>query len=127
MLKTYFTILTPYDLTTTFRHRVPAILLCRCIGSLSIIGGTGISTSLSSPTPFGLGLVPDLPWVDKPSPGNLRLSTVRILTALSLLMPAFSLDYSPPYLAVSASARNHCSSTDSFFLINESLNFGDRF
>ena len=47
-----------------------------------------------------LGLGPDLPWGDEPSPGNLRLSMVRILTSLSLLMPAFSLLCSPPLLSV---------------------------
>ena len=47
-----------------------------------------------------LGLGPDLPWVDEPSPGNLRLSMGRILTSLSLLMPAFSLLCSPPLLSV---------------------------
>ena len=47
-----------------------------------------------------LGLGPDLPWGDEPSPGNLRLSMERILTSLSLLMPAFSLLYSPPLLSV---------------------------
>ena len=82
MLNTNFAILTPHDLATTIHHRVPTILLCPCIGSLSIIGGTGISTSLSSPTPFGLSLGPDSPWEDKPSPGNLGLSTARILTLL---------------------------------------------
>ena len=59
------------------------------------VGGTGISTRCPSPTPFGLGLGPDLPWADEPSPGNLRLSTGRFLASLSLLMPAFSLPYSP--------------------------------
>ena len=39
-----------------------------------------ISTCCSSATTFVLTLVPDLPWVDKPSPGNLRHSTARILT-----------------------------------------------
>ena len=61
-------------------------------------GGTGISTSCPSPTTFVLGLGPDLPWEDEPSPGNLRLSTAKILTLLSLLMPAFSLPCSPPSL-----------------------------
>ncbi|GAW30222.1 hypothetical protein ULO1_27920, partial [Carboxydocella sp. ULO1] len=31
---------------------------------------------------FGLGLGPDLPWADEPSPGNLRFSAGRILTCL---------------------------------------------
>ena len=47
-----------------------------------------------------LGLGPDLPWEDEPSPGNLRLSMGRILTFLSLLMPTFSLVYSPRFLTV---------------------------
>ena len=47
-----------------------------------------------------LGLDPDLPWADEPSPGNLRLSMVGIRTPLSLLMPAFSLLCSPPLLSV---------------------------
>ena len=45
-------------------------------------GGTGISTSLPSTTPFGLALGPDLPWADEPSPGILRFSAGRILTCL---------------------------------------------
>ena len=74
-----------------------AILLCQCF---TLAGGTGISTSCPSPTTFVLGLGPDLPWADEPSPGNLRLSMGRILTFLSLLMPAFSLLCSPPLLSV---------------------------
>ena len=59
--------------------------------SHSMHGSTGIFTCCPSPTRLRLGLGPDLPWVDKPSPGILRLSTVKILTLLSLLIPAFSL------------------------------------
>ena len=87
-----------------FGHGCPSP--CSCYPTVSLhrtlshFGGTGISTSLSSATPFGLTLVPDLPWEDKPSPGNLRLSTEWFLTILSLLMPAFSLDYSPPPLTI---------------------------
>ena len=47
-----------------------------------------------------LGLGPDLPWADEPSPGNLRFSMLRILTSVSLLMPAFSLLYSPLLFSV---------------------------
>ena len=50
--------------------------------SQTIAAGTGISTSCPSPTPFGLGLGPDLPWADDPSPGNLRFSADKILTCL---------------------------------------------
>ena len=64
------------------------------------IGSAGISTCYPSDTPFGLSLGPDLPWADEPSPGNLRLSTARILTLLSLLIPAFSLLSRPPMLSL---------------------------
>ena len=59
------------------------------------MGGTGISTCFPSPTTIVLGLGPDLPWADEPSPGNLGLSTGMFLACLSLLIPAFSLEYSP--------------------------------
>ena len=67
---------------------------------ITINGSTGISTCYPSPTPFGLSLGPDLPWADEPSPGNLRLSTVKILTLLSLLIPAFSLLLRPQVLSI---------------------------
>ena len=63
-------------------------------------GGYGISTVCASTTPFGLALAPGLPWADEPSPGNLRLSTARILTSLSLLIPAFSLLLRPLMLSL---------------------------
>ena len=47
---------------------------------------------------LALGLGPDLPWADEPSPGILRFSAGRILTCLTLLMPTFSLLCSPPCL-----------------------------
>ena len=59
-----------------------------------------MSTSCTSPTAFALSLVPDLPWVVKPSPGNLGHSTAWIITTLSLLMPAFSRPYSPHPLTI---------------------------
>ena len=78
----------------------------------SIISGIGISTDYPSLTPFDLSLGPDLPWADEPSPGNLRLSTEKFLTSLSLLMPAFSLVCCPPLPFDTASAYIHCSSTN---------------
>ena len=74
-----------------------AILLCQCF---TLTGGTGISTSCPSPTTFVLGLGPDLPWVDEPSPGNLGLSTCKFLACISLLIPAFSLLCRPQLLSV---------------------------
>ena len=64
-----------------------------------------------SDTPFGLSLGPDLPWADEPSPGNLRLSTAKILTLLSLLIPAFSLLSRPAVLSVYLRPTIECSST----------------
>ena len=58
-----------------------------------------------------LSLGPDLPWADEPSPGNLRLSTARILTLLSLLIPAFSLLPRPYVLSVILRPTTECSST----------------
>ena len=63
-------------------------------------GSAGISTCCPSPTTCVLGLGPDLPWADEPSPGNLGPSTGMVLTCLSLLIPAFSLLYSPHVLTV---------------------------
>ena len=74
-----------------------AILLCQCV---TAVGGTGISTSCPSPTTPVLGLGPDLPWADEPSPGNLGLSTCRFLACISLLIPAFSLLHRPRRLSI---------------------------
>ena len=61
--------------------------------SSSYSGGTGISTCFPSTTPFGLALGPDLPWVDEPSPGTLRLPAGRILTCLIVYLYRHSLFY----------------------------------
>ena len=71
----------------------------------------GILTCYPSATPFGLALGPDLPWADEPSPGNLRLSTAKILTLLSLLIPAFSLLSRPVVLSIYLLPTIECSST----------------
>ena len=63
-------------------------------------GGYGISTVCASTTPFGLALAPGLPRADEPTPGNLRFSAITILTQFSLLIPAFSLPYSPHLLTM---------------------------
>ena len=95
--ETYFTISHPNRLNRFYHHPAHAILLCQCFTS---IGGTGISTCSPSPTTFVLGLGPDLPWADEPSPGNLGLSTCRFLACISLLIPAFSLLCRPRLLTV---------------------------
>ena len=71
--------------------RVPTVLLQ---------SSTGISTCCPSTTSFDLALGPDLPRADQLYPGNLRYSAGRILTFLSLLIPAFSLFNNPQLLSV---------------------------
>ena len=93
----YFTTESPKHLDRLYHQPAHAILLCQRIAHK---GGTGISTSCPSPTTIVLGLGPDLPWADEPSPGNLGLSTCRFLACISLLIPAFSLLCSPPVLPV---------------------------
>ena len=93
----YFTAKRPLLLHGLYHQPAHAILLCQCF---THVGGTGISTSCPSPTTLVLGLGPDLPWVDEPSPGNLGLSTCKFLACISLLIPAFSLLRRPQLLPV---------------------------
>ena len=74
-----------------------AVALSTCVPTVLSYRSTGISTSCPSPTLLSLGLGPDLPRADQLYPGNLGYSAVRILTSLSLLIPAFSLQ-GPPRL-----------------------------
>ena len=84
----YFTTPQPHRLYRLYHQPAHAILLRQRVTHK---GGTGISTSCPSPTTSVLGLGPDLPWADEPSPGNLGLSTCRFLACIALLIPAFSL------------------------------------
>ena len=102
--------LLPQCLDGLYHQPALPILLCHCLCQTHA-GGTGISTSCPSPTAIALGLGPDLPWEDEPSPGNLWLSTIKILTSFSLLIPAFSLVVRPPFLSVWLRPTTRCSST----------------
>ena len=95
----YFTTCHDFALAALFHSHGLTILLCHCFSN-NVIGGAGISTCCPSSTAFALDLGPDLPWVDEPSPGNLRLSMAEFLTLLALLIPAFSLVCSPPPLSI---------------------------
>ena len=75
----------------TLSTRVPTVLL---------YDSTGISTCYPSTTSFDLALGPDIPRADQLDSGNLRYSAGRILTFLSLLIPAFSLHTTPLLLPV---------------------------
>ena len=76
------------------------LILSTCVPTVLLYCGTGISTCYPSATLLSLALGPDLPREDQLYPGNLRYSAGRIPTFLSLLIPAFSLPYSPQLLPV---------------------------
>ena len=67
------------------------LVLSFCVPTVLLHQGTGISTCCPSTTTFVLALGPDLPREDQLYSGNLGYSAERILTFLSLLIPAFSL------------------------------------
>ena len=75
-------------------------MLSLCVPTVLFIKSTGISTSYPSTTLFSLALGPDLPRADQLYPGNLGYSAGRILTFLSLLIPAFSLHINPLLFSV---------------------------
>ena len=77
-----------------------APVLSLCVPTVLIYSSTGISTCCPSATPLGLALGPDLPRADQLYSGNLGYSAWRILTSISLLIPAFSLPYTPQLLTV---------------------------
>ena len=83
-------------------HRVfPSRPMLRtCVPAVLLPCSTGISTCCPSATRPRLALGPDLPRADQLYPGNLGYPAVRILTLLSLLIPAFSLLNAPPLLPV---------------------------
>ena len=83
-----------------YRSLLSRLMLCLCVPTVLTIRGAGICTCCPSGTPLGLPLGPDLPRADQLYPGILGYSAVRILTLLSLLIPAFSLLIPPPLLPV---------------------------
>ena len=76
------------------------LALSFCVPTVLLYSSTGISTCYPSTTSFDLALGPDLPRAEQLYPGNLGYSAGRIPTFLSLLIPAFSLPYSPQLLPV---------------------------
>ena len=107
---TYFSVrLTPLDYETVFpislllrlrRSFHSRLMLSSRVPTVLLYDSTGISTCYPSTTSFDLALGPDLPRADQLYSGNLRYSAGRILTFLSLLIPAFSLLKSPQLLSV---------------------------
>ena len=89
-----------YFRSLTTHYSSSGLKLCIRVSILKYFSGYGISTVCASTTPFGLALAPGLPRADEPTPGNLRFSAITILTQFSLLIPAFSLLYSPHVLPI---------------------------
>ena len=82
------------------RSFLSRLTLSFCVPTFLIYRSTGISTCCPSATSFDLALGPDLPRADQLYPGNLRYSALKILTSISLLIPAFSLLSTPQLLPV---------------------------
>ena len=87
-------------LSRLHRSFLSRLMLSTCVPTFLSYRSTGISTCCPSATSFDLALGPDLPRADQLYSGNLRYSAVRILTLLSLLIPAFSLHSTPLRLPV---------------------------
>ena len=71
---------------TRFSSRALGLPCCVTPSFKRLYGGIGFSTDCPSPTLFSLGLGPDLPWADEPSPGILRFSAGRIRTCLCVYL-----------------------------------------
>ncbi len=97
------------------------LVLSFCVPTVLMISGTGISTCFPSATSFDLVLGPDLPRADQLYPGNLRYSAGRILTFLSLLIPAFSLLVPPLLLIGTASSVARMLLYHSYLCMNPQL------
>ena len=97
---TYWTDLPTQHLLCLHRLSHFRLTLSSCVPTFLIYNSTGISTCCPSATSFDLALGPDLPRADQLYPGNLRYSAWRILTSISLLIPAFSLLNAPRLLPV---------------------------
>ena len=91
-----------YQPLTSRLHRSfhSRLFLSSCVPTVLLYHSTGISTCCPSTTSFDLALGPDLPRADQLYSGNLGYSAGRILTFLSLLIPAFSLLNTPLLLTV---------------------------
>ena len=88
-----------------YRSSLSRLMLSTCVPTVLGTHSTGISTCYPSTTSFDLALGPDLPRADQLYSGNLGYSAGRILTFLSLLIPAFSLLSTPLLLIGTASLR----------------------
>ena len=82
-----------YSACTSFS--IPGLCSPSVSPHVLFIKSTGISTCYPSTTLFSLALGPDFPRADQLYSGFLRYSAWKILTSISLLIPAFSLVVRP--------------------------------
>ena len=97
---TYMTDLPVIRLLCLLRSFHSRLVWPTCVPTVLIYNSTGISTCCPSTTDLSLALGPDLPRADQLYSGNLGYSAGRILTFLSLLIPAFSLLNTPLLFSV---------------------------
>ena len=102
------------QLPRLYRSFHSRLWLSLCVPTVLFVCGTGISTCYPSTTTFVLALGPDFPRADQLYSGNLRYSALKILTLISLLIPAFSLLAPPLLLTVQLRRLQECSSTNSY-------------
>ena len=100
------------QLPRLYRSFHSRLWLSLCVPTVLFVCGTGISTCYPSTTTFVLALGPDFPRADQLYSGNLRYSALKILTLISLLIPAFSLLVPPLLLSVQLRRLQECSSTN---------------
>ena len=100
----YVTDLPVTHLPRLYRFSLSRLVLSTYVPTVLGTHSTGISTCYPSTTSFDLALGPDLPRADQLYSGNLGYSAGRILTFLSLLIPAFSLLSTPLLLTGTASS-----------------------
>ena len=91
----------PLPLLLRLPQSLPSwVRLSFCVPTVLMLCSTGISTCSPSTTSFDLALGPVLPRADQLYSGTLGYSAWRILTSISLLIPAFSLHGCPLLLSV---------------------------
>ncbi len=96
----YSPVLPWLQLLSLYAAFLSAPVLPTCFPTFLTCRSTGISTCFPSTTAFALALGPDLPRADQLYSGILGFSAWGIPTPISLLIPAFSLPYSPLLLPV---------------------------
>ena len=122
----YLTVFPARHLLRLHRSSLSRLMLSTCVPTVLSYRSAGISTCCPAATSLDLALGPDLPRADQLYSGNLGYSAVRILTSLSLLIPAFSLHSTPRLLAGTASARCQCSSTNTDVFLSFGVVFQPR-